>query len=254
MKVFIANKKQIFIVLAIIIALLAAVIIVGNLQTVQTAKQNNGLPIYSVDTDKKQIAISFDAAWGNEDTQKLIDILAKYNVKATFFLVGSWVDNYPESVKALADAGHSIQNHSNTHPYLTQLSSDEVKSEIGKCNEKVKKITGTAPILIRPPYGDYNANVITTIDSMGMYTIQWSIDSLDWQGISADEIYNNVTKNVKNGDIILFHNAAEHTPEALPRILEKFQSEGFEPVLIKDLIYKDNYKIDVAGTQLESKA
>ncbi len=250
MKLFITNKKRIFIALALIIAIIGGIVTIGYCKTVETAKQNNGLPIYCVETSKKQVAISFDAAWGNEDTEELINILKKYDVKATFFLVGSWVTKYPESVKQLADAGHSIQNHSNTHPYLSSLSSADISAEIQACNDKVKKITGVAPILIRPPYGYYNDSVVTTIESMNMFTIQWSIDSLDWQDISADEIYNNVTKNVKNGDIILFHNAAKHTPEALPRILEKLQKDGFEIVLIKDMIYKDNYSIDVAGKQI----
>lgn len=253
MKVLVTNKKRIIFILCLIIAVIAAVVGVAYCETAQTFKKSNNLPIYGVQTDKKEIAISFDAAWGNEDTQTLIDILGKYKIKATFFLVGSWADKYPQSVKALANAGHSIQNHSNTHPYLTGLSAEEIKKEIQLCNDKVTKLTGTAPMLIRPPYGDYNANVITTIESMNMYPIQWSVDSLDWEGISADEIYENVVGKIKSGDIVLFHNAAEHTPEALPKIIEKLQSEGYKFVLIKDLIYKDNYSIDVTGRQIQSK-
>ena len=244
------NKKRMVFLLCLIIVITAAVIGIIYCESTQTLKQSNSLPIYAVQTDKKQVAISFDAAWGNEDTQKLIDILGKYGIKATFFLVGSWADNYPESVKALAAAGHSIQNHSNTHPYLTQIDSEKAKQEITACNEKIQKLTGTAPLLLRPPYGDYNAEVIALTESLGMYPIQWSVDSLDWKGISADEIYQNVVPKVKSGDIVLFHNAAEHTPEALPKIIDTLQKDGFEFVLIKDLIYKDNFEIDVAGTQL----
>ena len=176
--------------------------------------------------------------------------LAKYKIKATFFLVGSWVDHYPDSVKALAAAGHSIQNHSNTHPHLTELGIDEAKREITLCNEKIQKITGKSPTLLRPPYGDYNGDVVQMIDSLQMYPIQWSVDSLDWMEISAKEIIQNVVPKIKSGDIVLFHNAAKHTPEALPEIIESLQAQGYEFVLIEDLIYKDNYKIDVNGTQI----
>ncbi|MBR0414726.1 MAG: polysaccharide deacetylase family protein [Clostridia bacterium] len=253
MKVFVMNKKRVIILLCLVIVITAAVVGFIYCETAQTLKTSGGLPIYSVQTDKKQIAISFDAAWGNEDTPELIKILKQYNIKATFFLVGSWVDNYPNSVKDLAAAGHSIQNHSNTHPYLTKIAIDDAKREITTCNEKIQKLTGTAPTLIRPPYGDYNSEVVSMVENLQMYTIQWSVDSLDWMDISADEIYNNVVPKIKSGDIVLFHNAAKHTPEALPRIIEALQKEGYEFVLIEDLIYKDDYKIDVNGTQMPAK-
>ena len=249
MKVFVTNKKKIIFALCALIVLAAAAVGFIYCESAQTLKQSNGLPIYSVQTNKKQIAISFDAAWGNEDTETLIEILERYHIKATFFLVGSWVDKYPESVKALAAAGHSIQNHSNTHPYLTQIGAQKAKEEITACNEKIGKLIGKTPILIRPPYGDYNADIVEAVESLGMYPIQWSVDSLDWKGIGAQEIYNNVVPKVKSGDIVLFHNAAEHTPEALPKIIEDLHKDGFEFVLIEDLIYKDNYQIDVNGTQ-----
>lgn len=253
MKVFITNKKRIIFMLCLIIVVIAAVVGVAYCETAETFKKTNNLPIYAVQTEKKQVAISFDAAWGNEDTEELIKILSKYKIKATFFLVGTWVDNYPQSVKALSDAGYSIQNHSNTHPHFTSISSEEMKKEIQTCNDKIAKITGKNPILFRPPYGDYDSNVVATTDSINMYPIQWSVDSLDWQGISADEIYNNVVNKVKNGDIVLFHNAADHTPEALPKIIESLKGKGFEFVLIENMIYKDNYSIDVTGRQIKGK-
>ena len=142
------------------------------------ASQNRKLPIYCVQTDKKQVAISFDAAWGNDDTQTLIDILKEYNVPATFFVVGAWVDKYPESVKALSDAGHRIENHSNTHPHMPQLSTEQIKNELESCNNKIKAITGRCPTLLRVPYGDYDNAVLETTESVGMYTIQWDVETL----------------------------------------------------------------------------
>ena len=138
------------------------------------------LPIYCVQRDQKMVSISFDAAWGNEDTQQLIDILGRYGVKATFFVVGDWVEKYPESVKALADAGHEVMNHSNTHAHYPQLSADEVVADLNACNDKVEAVTGVRPTLVRLPYGDYDDNSINAVRSIGMEPIQWDVDSLDW--------------------------------------------------------------------------
>ncbi len=207
------------------------------------------LPIYCVQRDQKVLSISFDAAWGADDTDTLIEILERYDVKATFFLVGEWVDTYPEEVKKLADAGHEVMNHSDTHPYLTQCDTDTIVKEIVDCNEKIAALTGVTPTLIRCPYGDYDNNVIKTIRSLGMEPIQWSVDSLDWKGISAEEIVQRVVGSVTNGSIVLFHNAAEHTPEALPTILETLLGEGYTFVPISELLLEGEYTIDVTGQQ-----
>lgn len=163
--------------LALCAVLVIAGTVIGSVRI--RASTNRKLPIYCVETDKKQIAISFDAAWGNDDTQTLIDILKEYNVTATFFVVGSWVDKYPESVKALADAGHQIQNHSNTHPHMPQLSKSQMCDELKSCNEKIEKLTGICPTLLRPPYGDYDNALIEAVESLNMKTIQWSVDIID---------------------------------------------------------------------------
>ncbi|MBR5774514.1 MAG: polysaccharide deacetylase family protein [Clostridia bacterium] len=216
------------------------------------AKQQRKIPIYSVGTQDKRVCLTFDAAWGNEDTGQLIEILAQYNVKATFFVVGEWVDKYPESVKALSDAGHSIQNHSDTHPHLPELSREQVIAELQSCNDKIEAITGVRPDLVRVPYGDYNNAVLEAAQSIGMYTIQWDVDSLDWKELSADEIHSRVTGKVREGSIVLFHNAALHTPEALPSIIEHLQGEGYELVTVGELIYRENYTIDHEGRQNKS--
>ena len=248
---FLIIKKQ-HIMLAICLVVAAVVVIAGSVSIL--ASQNRKLPIYCVKTDKKQIAISFDAAWGNDDTETLIKILKEYNVPATFFVVGAWVDKYPESVKALHDAGHRIENHSNTHPHMPQLSTDQIKNEIESCNTKIKAVTGRCPTLIRVPYGDYDNAVIETVDKLKMFTIQWDVDSLDWkENATPDSICKRVTSKVKNGSIVLFHNDADHTPKALPNILKCLKDEGYEFVFIEDLIYKENYEIIHDGTQCKIK-
>ena len=249
MKIWILSKNNGILILTLFI-LVTAALLVGKNTAVSVNGSSRELPIYCVDKgDEKIISISFDAAWGNEDTSQLIDIIAKYDVKATFFVVGDWVDKYPESVKQLSDAGHEVMNHSNKHPHMPELSQEKMRAEITECNNKIEAITGVKPILFRAPYGDYNNETIKTIRECGCYPIQWDVDSIDWKDIEADQITKRVTSKVKPGSIVLFHNAAKHTPEALPQILEKLKSDGYSIVPISQLIYSDNYTIDSTGRQ-----
>ena len=184
----------------------------------------------------------------------LIDILGKYKVKATFFVVGDWVDKYPESVKALHDAGHEVMNHSNTHAHMSQLSKDEIIADVEACNDKIEAVTGVRPTLIRPPYGEYDDNVITAIRSIGMEPIQWDVDSLDWKDLSATEIQKRVLEGVNSGSIVLFHNAALHTPEALSGIIEQLQAKGYSILPVSQLIHRENYEMDHTGRQCPTTA
>ncbi len=246
MKFIILSRQHITAIMGAI-----ALLLVGTILSVSVfAKSDRLLPIYSVETEEKKIAISFDAAWGADDTDTLISILAEYNVPATFFVVGQWVDKYPEEVKRLSEAGHDVMNHSATHPYMTKLNKEKMLEELNTCNEKIAAITGKTPTLFRCPYGDYNNNVVSTVESIGMKTIQWDVDSLDWKDSSTvDSIVTRVTGKVKNGSIVLFHNDADFTPQALPIILQKLQADGYTFVKIADLIHYDNYEILHDGTQ-----
>jgi len=199
------------------------------------------------------ISLSFDAAWGNEDTQQLIDILGKHNIKATFFVVGEWVDKYPESVLALHEAGHEIMNHSDDHAHFTKLSKEEIQANINTCNDKIEVVTGVRPTLFRPPYGEYDDNVIVAVRDMGMEPIQWDVDSLDWKNLEAIVITKRVTSKVQPGSIVLFHNAAKNTPEALPSIIEYLLREGYTFVPISEIILKGEYTIDHTGRQCPAK-
>jgi polysaccharide deacetylase family sporulation protein PdaB len=222
----------------------------GASSAVQAATAKKELPIYSVQRDDKVVAISFDAAWGDEDTADIIKALADYNVKTTFFVVGNWVDKYPHQVKALHEAGHEIMNHSDTHPHMTKLSLDEMRREINRCNDKIEAITGVRPNLFRPPYGDYNNAVIQAMHDMGMYTIQWDVDSLDWKDLTEEQIVARVVPKVTPGSIVLFHNGAKHTAKALPMILDGLQKAGYTIVKVSEIIYYDNYTIDHTGRQI----
>ena len=210
------------------------------------------LPIYSVQSETARVALTFDAAWGAEDTQILIEELGKYGAKATFFVVGEWVDKYPDAVRSLHAAGHSVMNHSDTHPHMSQLAADGILKEANRASDKIEKITGVRPELLRVPYGDYNDTVIKTLRSGGYQVIQWDVDSLDWKDLSANEICRRVTDKVKPGSIVLFHNAAKHTPEALPVILANLKDKGYEFVTVSEMILRENYYIDHTGKQMTS--
>ena len=207
------------------------------------------LPIYSVDREDKVVALSFDAAWGNEDTQTLIDILDERGVHATFFVVGDWVDRYPDSVRAIAEAGNEVMSHSLHHAHFSKLSSEEIKNDLLGNNEKIRAVTGVSPVLFRCPYGEYDDHVIQAVRDVGMTAIQWDVDSLDWKGISAQEIRDRVLKNVRPGSIVLFHNAAEHTPEALPDILDSLMKDGYTIVPVSELLLDGETTIDHTGRQ-----
>ncbi len=252
MKVFVMNKKRL-VSFAALFACAIGLFTAGYIQSTDVLSDGGDklLPIYCVDRGKEKVcALTFDAAWDDNDTDVLINILQKYNAPATFFMVGSWVEKYPESVKKFHNAGHEIMNHSDTHPHINQLSDDKIKEEMAKCSDKIEKLTGKRPTLFRGPYGEYNNSVINAAKEQNMFVLQWNIDSLDWKNLSADEIVLRVTSRISPGSVMLFHNGAKNTPEALPKILEKLQADGYKFVKASDLIYKENFTIDHAGKQI----
>lgn len=236
------------------ILILAFILGVSKTVTVSNTVGGKELPIYSVETEEKKVALSFDAAWGNEDTQQILDILEKYNVNVTFFMTGGWVEKFPEDVEKICAAGHDLGNHSENHKNMSQLSDEECKSELMKVHEKVKSLTNVEMNLFRPPYGDYDNEVIKNAKECGYYSIQWDVDSLDWRDYGVDSIIKTVTehKNLQNGSIILMHNGAKYTAQALPKVIEKLQEMGYEIVPISELIYRDEYHLDVTGRQIKN--
>lgn len=167
-------------------------------------------------------------------------------------MTGGWVEAYPNDVKAIYEAGHDLGNHSENHKNMSQLSNSEICDELDKVTEKVKNITGCTMNLFRPPYGDYDDHVITNAKECGYYSVQWDVDSLDWKNYGVDSIIDTVVnhKNLKNGSIILMHNGAKYTAEALPKVIEGLQAKGYEIVPISQLIYKDNYHMEHDGSQV----
>lgn len=252
MKAITFTKKQIKRAAAIaafgIAAAAAAVTLIAT--SVGTRAEKRLLPIYSAECSDKKIAITFDVAWENSNTDELIEILKDNDARATFFITGDWCDRYPDDVKKFFEAGHEIENHSDQHPHVLGANVNDLISDTRECSRKIKMLTGEEPTLYRAPYGEYDDSLITTLDGMGMKVIQWDVDSVDWKKPSAADIKKKVLKGVKPGSILLFHNDLENTTEALPEILSNLQSQGYKFVALEDLIYMDNYTIDSNGKQI----
>ena len=252
--VFAVLKKKKFIVsLILIIAVACSVMFFGLKGAVNTfGKQKRDLPIYNVKTDEKKIAISFDCAWGVDYTDKLLSIMEKEGVKCTFFMVEFWTKKHPDYVKKIFDAGHEVGTHSATHPYMSKLSKEAIVKELSSSKKAIEDITGKDVTVFRAPYGDYNNLLIQTAKELGLYTIQWDVDSLDWKDLSAEQISSRVLKKAKGGSIVLFHNQGLHTAEALPEIIGRLKAQGYTFVPIGELIYKENYQVDSNGTQIKN--
>lgn len=230
------------------------VVYASNVRSAEVVARKRELPIYAVDRGDQKIAISFDAAWGGEKTLKILDILDEYGVRTTFFLVDIWTQKYPELVKEIAARGHEIGNHSTTHPQMSRLSEEKIASELRVMSDHVEALTGTRPTLFRPPYGDYNNQVILTARRNGYIPIQWSVDSLDWKNRGAEDLITRATKNVKSGDIILFHNDSQSIADALPAVLKSYRQQGLTVVPVSQLLLSGETNIDTQGIQHASPA
>ena len=248
--VFNKEKIQTYIVSVLTVAVLITIANVRKVETIQTSSQEKELPIYNVQTDEKKVAFTMNCAWNADDIDKILETLQKNNVKITFFLVGEWVDKYPEAVKRIAEAGHEIGTHSNTHPHVNKLSAEKNLEEIKLSVDKIEKITGYKTNLYRAPYGEYNNTVIKTAQQNGFYPIQWNLDTLDYQGLTGEEMWNRLKNKLDGGSIILSHNGTKHTADSLDMLIKNIKSSGFQLVTISELIYKDNYSINNNGTQV----
>ena len=251
---FILSKQKIYTYFISIIMVVLLFCISGTLvnkkEAIATTSTNEKyLPIYDVQTEENKVALTMNCAWNAEDIDKILEILEENNVKITFFIVGDWIEKYPEAVKKVYEAGHEIGTHSDTHPHVNNLSYEENVKQLENSNDKIEKITGTRTNLYRTPYGEYNQTVIKAAQDKGYYTIQWNLDTLDYTGLTGEEMWNRIKDKIGSGDIILMHNGTEHTADSLDKIIKNIKEQNLEIVKISDLIYKENYTIDVNGTQ-----
>ena len=254
---YVFNKQKIYTYLVSVITVVILFCIAGTLgeknETIPTASVNNKLlPIYNVQTDTNKVALTMNCAWNADDIDQILEVLKQNNAKITFFLVGDWIDKFPEAVKKIYEDGHEIASHSNTHPHVNNLTYEENIEEIEKSNEKIEKITGQRTQIYRAPYGEYNNTVIQAAQDKGYYTIQWSLDTLDYTGLTGDEMWNRIQDKIKAGDIILTHNGTKHTADSLDMLIKNIKQKGFEIVTVSNLIYTENYTINNNGTQIKN--
>lgn len=241
------GKRPLWAILASVLVLAALIFFVTN--CVALGEGSRLLPIYSVETDEKKIAVTFNCAWEADDIPAILEILDKYEAKATFFMLGQWAEDNPDAVKMIADAGHEIGTHSNTHPDMAKISTEEIKKELTRSCERIEKAGGGSPSLFRAPSGSYSNELVKTAQELGFTTIQWDVDSRDWKDLSADKMVDSITSNVQKGSIILFHSGKKNTLEALPQILEILKNSGYSFVKVSELIYTGDYTIDHTGRQ-----
>lgn len=215
---------------------------------------NNKLPIYCVDTKNKVVALSFDTVTDQKETGEILDCLSKYGIKATFFITGMWLDEYPQDVKSIVAAGNELGNRSQNHKQMTSLTKEECLVEIQTLHDKVRELTGYEMQLFRAPYGEYNTKLMESCMELGYQSIQWSVDSMDWKDYDAATIVNRVlgNKNLENGSIILMHDIGKNTVDALPYIIQGLQEKGYQIVPVSQLIYHENYRIDRNGKQFQN--
>lgn len=253
---YVFNKQKICTYLVSLITVVILFCVAGAIgnenKTVQTSAGNEKLlPIYNVETDEKKVAFTMNCAWNADDIDSILQTLKENNTKITFFMVGDWIDKFPDMVKKIYEEGHEIASHSNTHPHVNNLTYEQNIEEIEKSNDKIEKITGKRTKIYRAPYGEYNNTVIKAAQDKGYYTIQWNLDTLDYTGLTGDEMWSRIGDKLKSGDIILSHNGTKHTADSLDMLIKNIKQKGYEIVKVSDLIYLKNYTINSSGTQLK---
>lgn len=251
---FVVNKDKIisvFVAVCTVFTLFLMTTLFAKIpnETVETATNKKQLPIYSVNTEEKKIALTINCAWNADDIELILQTLEKEQVKLTFFMVGDWIEKNEDAAKKIHEAGHELANHSYNHPHVNNLAYDKNVEQIKKCSDLIKEITGKPSTLYRGPYGEYNDTVVQAAKDEKHFTIQWSIDSLDYKSLTGEQMWERIEPKLENGSIILMHNGTENTATSLDMIITKIKEKGYKIVPVSELIYKENYVIDNNGVQ-----
>lgn len=181
-----------------------------------------------------RIALTFDDGPNNKYTPQILDILKQYNIKGTFFVLGEQVKEHPAMLRRIIEEGHEVGNHSFSHPQLKRLSDEDVRRELVSTQDEIRKVLGFAPKLLRPPYGAYRDASLALFEELGLHVILWSVDTNDWRR-KGDVIVRTVSRDTKNGSIILFHDRKAETVRVLPQIIEELKGRGLQPVTISEM-------------------
>ncbi len=218
----------------------SVVLILLVLLRLLTLSPSAAVKVYrSVATSKKQIALTFDDGPHPTLTPRILNILAQYNIPATFFMVGKNVRNYPEAARAVIEAGHEVGNHTFSHPHISNLGEKAIFDEIGRCEDALEELCEYRPHLLRTPQGALTPSLEKCLKEDDYILILWSLDTRDWEHKSTAHLVKTVLENVQAGDIILMHDFIGHnskTPEALEKIIPALLAEGYEFVTVSALL------------------
>jgi len=184
-------------------------------------------PIYRGNPDKPMVGFIINVAWGNEYLPDMLATLKKHNIQASFFLEGRWVKENPDLAKMISEAGHEIGNHSYTHPDMKNLSAAEIKNQLQKTNDVIEATTGRVPTWFGPPSGSYRDEVVKIADVMGLGTIIWSVDTIDWQRPAPETVIQRVESKIHPGALVLMHPTAP-TAKALDRMITIIESKSLK--------------------------
>ena len=246
------GRKRLWLLLfAALVALLVCHLLLFSRRSAPTNAEAAArvLPVYGVETDKKVVALTIDAAWGADKTPEILEILEEKQVTATFFLVGRWVREFPEETAMIVASGHPIGSHSDSHAHFCSLTDAQIQEELDATAEALAAAGAKAPTLFRAPYGEYDDRVVTKLRSAGYQVIQWTVDTLDWQeDRTVEQVLEVVARKAAPGAIILCHNNANTIADYLPTLIDNLRAEGYEFVAVEDLLY-EGFNIDNNGIQ-----
>lgn len=249
----VGRKKSVWFLLGAVVYVFIILLGLGNMVVSLVSITEKELPIYSVQREETLVALTFNCAWEENDIPQLLDLLERENIKATFFLVGQWIERYPDSVRQIVDAGHEIGNHSYSHVDFVGAGEEVIRQQMEKTDALIREVTGSDPVLARVPSGSYDSRVIRLLRQEGYEVIQWDVDSIDWKKPPAKEITERILTKVQNGSIVLFHSGAATTLEALPDVIAGLREKGYCFTTVGDLLLKGETVMDHTGRQMPAK-
>lgn len=249
----VGRKKSVWFLLGAVVYVFIILLGLGNMVVSLVSITEKELPIYSVQREEALVALTFNCAWEENGIPQLLDLLERENIKATFFLVGQWIERYPDSVRQIVDAGHEIGNHSYSHVDFVGAGEEVIRQQMEKTDALIREVTGSDPVLARVPSGSYDSRVIRLLRQEGYEVIQWDVDSIDWKKPPAKEITERILTKVQNGSIVLFHSGAATTLEALPDVIAGLREKGYCFTTVGDLLLKGETVMDHTGRQMPAK-
>lgn len=239
--------------ISLILVVILSTLVYHTFKPLAASKEVKELPIYSVETDKKEVALTFDINWCDPDyIPDILNVLEKNKINATFFVMGKWItysDENKSKLKQIYEKGNEIGNHSYSHKDFSKIDSKTAKDEINKTNEILKTELGIDCKLFRFPGGGYCSNTVKVAKNENMIPIQWDVDSLDWKQLGEEAEYKRVASKLKSGSIVLYHNNSKYTPQNIDRLIKEFKTQGYEFKKVSELIYDEPYIIDENGRQ-----